>query len=132
MTEMSQRSMRTPLGRVRGLGSAKEGTNHFWEQRLTAIALIPLSIWLAVSIAQVAGAGQPEVAAWLSHPLSGLAMILFLAVGFFHFKLGLQVVIEDYVHTESTKITLLILNTFVCVVLALAGIISVLKLMFGG
>lgn len=132
MNEISQRSMRTPLGRVRGLGSAKEGTNHFWEQRLTAIALIPLSVWLAVSIAQVAGADQATVAAWLGHPLSGLAMILFLAVGFFHFKLGLQVVIEDYVHSEATKITCLILNTFVSVVLALAGIVAVLKLMFGG
>lgn len=132
MNDLSQRSMRTPLGRVRGLGSAKEGTNHFWEQRLTAIALVPLSIWLAVSIAQVASAGHQEVAAWLSQPLSGLAMILFLLVGFFHFKLGLQVVIEDYVHGEATKITLLILNTFVSVVLALAGVVSVLKLMFGG
>ena len=132
MNDSSQRSMRTPLGRVRGLGSAKEGTNHFWEQRLTAIALVPLSIWLAVSIAQVAGAGHQEVAVWLGQPLSGLAMILFLLVGFFHFKLGLQVVIEDYVHGEATKITLLILNTFVSVVLALAGVVSVLKLMFGG
>ena len=129
---MSERSMRTPLGRVRGLGSAKEGTNHWWEQRLTAIALVPLGIWLAISIAQLAGAGWPEVAAWLKSPLSGLAMILFLGVAFWHFKLGLQVVIEDYVHTESSKITLLILNNFISVVLALAGIVSVLKLMFGG
>lgn len=129
---MSERSMRTPLGRVRGLGSAKEGTNHFWEQRLTAIALVPLGIWVAVSIAQLSGAGWPEVAAWLGHPLSGLAMILFIGVAFWHFKLGLQVVIEDYVHSESSKITLLILNTFVSFVLALAGIVAVLKLMFGG
>ena len=95
MSTTSQRNMRTPLGRVRGLGSAKEGTNHFWEQRLTAIALVPLGIWLALSIAQLSGAGWQEVVAWLSHPLSGIAMILFLGVGFFHFKLGLQVVIED-------------------------------------
>ena len=129
---MSQQSLRTPLGRVRGLGSAKDGTDHWWVQRLSAIALVPLGVWLALSVAALSGAEWREVADWLSSPLAGTAMILFVIVGFWHFKLGLQVVIEDYVHTESSKITLLVLNTFGCAVLGLAGVIAVLKLMFGG
>lgn len=129
---MSQESMRTPLGRVRGLGSAKEGAHHWWLQRLSAIALVPLVVWFALSLASLAGAPWREVADWLHNPLVAVAMILFVCVGFWHFRLGLQVVIEDYVHGEGAKITLLILNTFVAVVLSVAAVVSVLKLLFGG
>ena len=129
---MSDRSLRTPLARVRGLGSAKDGTRHFWLQRLTAIALVPLTIWFALSIASLATADQAAVLVWMKSPLSALLMLSFLLAGFWHMKLGLQVVIEDYVHTEWTKITCLVLNTLVSILLALAATLAVLKLLLGG
>ena len=129
---MSERSLKTPLGRVRGMGSARDGAHHWWLQRLTAIALVPLGIWLALSMATLSRAGWQEVTAWLSSPLAALAMILFIVVGFWHTKLGIQVVVEDYVHTEGTKVTLLIINTFACIFLGAAASLSVLKLLIGG
>ena len=129
---MSDRSLRTPLAKARGLGSAKDGTHHFWVQRLTAVALIPLTIWFALSIASLATAGQAEVVAWMKSPLSAILMLGFIMAGFWHMKLGLQVVIEDYVHTESTKITCLILNNLIAIFLALAAFLSVLKMLLGG
>ena len=128
---MSDRSLRTPLAKVRGLGSAKGGTHHFWLQRLTAIALIPLTIWFALSIASLASADQATVQAWMQSPLSVTLMLSFLLAGFWHMKLGLQVVIEDYVHGESTKITCLILNNLVSIFLGLAASLSVLKMLLG-
>ena len=129
---MNDGSLKTPLGRVRGLGSAKDGTQHWWMQRLTAIAMVPLGIWLALSLATLSGAGWAEIAAWMKSPISALAMIGFVTLGYWHLKLGLQVVIEDYVHDEGRKIMLLIINAFGCIVLAAAGILSVLKLFVGG
>ena len=129
---MSDRSLRTPLAKARGLGSAKDGTHHFWLQRLTAVALIPLTVWFALSIASLATAGQAEVLAWMKSPLSAILMLSFIMAGFWHMKLGLQVVIEDYVHTESTKITCLILNNLIAIFLALAAFLSVLKMLLGG
>ncbi|MFP6726404.1 MAG: succinate dehydrogenase, hydrophobic membrane anchor protein [Alphaproteobacteria bacterium] len=129
---MSDRSLRTPLAKARGLGSAKDGTHHFWVQRLTAVALIPLTIWFALSVASLAMAGQAEVVAWMKSPLSATLMLSFIMAGFWHMKLGLQVVIEDYVHTESTKITCLILNNLIAIFLTLAAFLSVLKMLFGG
>ena len=129
---MSDRSLRTPLAKARGLGSAKDGTHHFWLQRLTAVALIPLTVWFALSIASLATAGQAEVLAWMKSPLSAILMLSFVMAGFWHMKLGLQVVIEDYVHTESTKITCLILNNLIAIFLALAAFLSVLKMLLGG
>ena len=129
---MSDRSLRTPLAKARGLGSAKDGTHHFWVQRLTAVALIPLTIWFALSIASLATAGQAEVLAWMKSPLSAILMLSFIMAGFWHMKLGLQVVIEDYVHSESTKITCLILNNLIAIFLALAAFLSVLKMLLGG
>ena len=129
---MSDRSLRTPLAKARGLGSAKDGTHHFWVQRLTAVALIPLTIWFALSVASLAMAGQAEVVAWMKSPLSATLRLSFIMAGFWHMKLGLQVVIEDYVHTESTKITCLILNNLIAIFLTLAAFLSVLKMLFGG
>ncbi len=128
---MSER-LENPLARVRGLGSAKDGTEHWWLQRLTAIALVPLTVWFIASLIAHAGAEHAAVAAWLGQPLPALLMIVFTATAFWHLKLGLQVVIEDYVHGEAAKITLLVLNNFGCILLALACVLSVLKLMFGG
>ena len=129
---MSDRSLRTPLAKARGLGSAKDGTRHFWVQRLTAVALIPLTVWFALSIASLVTAGQAEVLAWIKSPLSATLMLSFIMAGFWHMKLGLQVVIEDYVHTEATKITCLILNNLIAIFLALAAFLSVLKMLLGG
>ncbi|HIF09766.1 MAG TPA: succinate dehydrogenase, hydrophobic membrane anchor protein [Sneathiellales bacterium] len=124
--------LRTPLGQVRGLGSAKEGTNHFWLQRLTAIALIPLSVWFVASITCLAGADHNQVVDWLSSPITSVCMILMLGTTFFHLKLGVQVVIEDYVHSPWAKTGALIGVTFFCFVLGLASILAVLKLAVGG
>ena len=129
---MSDRSLRTPLAKARGLGSAKDGTHHFWVQRLTAVALIPLTVWLALSLASLATADQAEVVAWMKSPLSATLMVSFIMAGFWHMKLGLQVVIEDYVHAEFIKITCLILNNLITIFLALAASLSVLKMLLGG
>ena len=124
--------MQTPLGQVRGLGSAKQGTDHFWHQRLTALALIPLSIWFVASIASLAGADHTHVVEWLSSPLAAVLMILMVGTTFYHLKLGVQTVIEDYVHTTWLKTGALICVTFFCFVLGLACILAVLKLAVGG
>jgi len=104
--------MRTPLSKVRGLGSAKDGTEHFWRQRLTAVANVPLvliGIWLVISMV---GAPHEEVVARLSSPLVAIFLFLFSTSVLYHMRLGMQVVIEDYVHSELRKVTLLMLNTF--------------------
>ena len=129
---MSDRSLRTPLAKARGLGSAKDGTHHFWVQRLTAVALIPLTVWLALSLASLAIAGQAEVVVWMKSPLNATLMVSFIMAGFWHMKLGLQVVIEDYLHAKSIKITCLILNNLITIFLALAASLSVLKMLLGG
>lgn len=128
---MSTRDLRTPLARVTGLGAAKDGTGHWWMQRLTAIALVPLVVWFVASVVSLAGVGQGELKAWLANPLAALLMVLFLGTGFYHLKLGLQVVIEDYVQGGPAKLALLIVNTFACVLLAGASILAVLKLALG-
>lgn len=122
---------RPAIGRVTGLGSAKEGTHHFWIQRLTAIALVPLTLWFVASIASLAGAEQAAVKAWLSSPVAALLMLAFLISGFWHLKLGLQVVIEDYIHSEAVKITALVLNSFLCILVGGAACLAVLSLFLG-
>ena len=129
---MTDRGLRTPLARVRGLGSAKGGTHHFWLQRLTAIALIPLTLWFALSMASLATADLPAVLAWMRSPLSATLMLSFLLAGFWHMKLGLQVVIEDYVHGPFAKHLLLLLVTFVSFSLGAGAIFAVLKIALRG
>ncbi len=124
-------SLRSPLGQARGLGSAKSGTEHWWVQRLTAVALVPLSLWLVFSLACHAGGDFAQVSAWLSQPWTAVGMILFVATMFYHSQLGLQVVIEDYVHGEFTRVASLVLMKFAHVALAAAGIFAVLKVAFG-
>ncbi len=129
---MSDRaSMGSRLGRVRGLGSAKEGAAHWWAQRLTAIALIPLIFWFVASLAALSGAGHGAVVAWLRGPIAPVAMIALLGVGFHHLQLGMQVVIEDYVHSETAKITLIITVKLGAALAAMVSILSVLRITFG-
>ena len=125
-------SLRSPLGRVRGLGSAKEGVAHWWAQRLTALALIPLALWLIVTILTLMVSTYAEAAAFFRQPFNAVFMALLVAATFHHGQLGLQVVIEDYVHTESVKIALLLLVKALAVVLAALGILAVLKLTLAG
>ncbi|MDE0176021.1 MAG: succinate dehydrogenase, hydrophobic membrane anchor protein [Defluviicoccus sp.] len=125
-------SLRTPLGRVRGLGSAKEGTAHWWAQRLTAVALVPLVLWFAVSLIVLTGADHATVAAWLRDPVAAVLMLLLILAGFHHAQLGVQVVIEDYVHSEGLKLTLVTAVRFAAVALGIGAAFSVLKIAIGG
>jgi len=125
-------SMRTPLGRVRGLGSAKEGVGHWWTQRLTAVALVPLLVWFVASLVQLAGADYAHVVAWIAQPVVAILLSLLFIAGFYHLALGLQVVIEDYVHGEPARIVSLVVVKFGCWALAAAAIFSVLKIAFRG
>ena len=123
-------SRRSPLGKVRGLGAAKEGVGHWWAQRLTALALVPLALWFVVSVAMMTGAGYEEVRNWAASPVVAGLMILLIVVTFYHAALGLQVVIEDYIARKSVKIASLILVQASSVVLGLIGVLSVLLLLF--
>jgi succinate dehydrogenase / fumarate reductase membrane anchor subunit len=127
-------SIQTPLARVRYLGSAKEGSNHWWWQRLTAIMLIPLTLWFVASIwwLVVGGATYEAFQDWLSGPVAAILMLLLIGAMFYHLKLGLQVVIEDYVHNKPLKWAILIKLNIGCVVGAVAAIYSTIALAFGG
>lgn len=124
--------MRTQLGRVRGLGSAREGTDHFWRQRLTALANIPLTLFFVGFLISLNGAGFAETRTALANPFVVLVMLLFTGSALIHMRIGMQVIIEDYIHGELLKIALLALNTFVAVALAAAAGIALLKLALGG
>jgi succinate dehydrogenase / fumarate reductase, membrane anchor subunit len=129
---MADTRLRSPLGRVMGLGSAKEGVAHWWAQRLTAVALIPLLLWFVIDVIRLTGAPRAAVVAWLHGPFAAITTVLLLIAVFYHMALGVQVVIEDYVHSEWSKITLLVLNKFVAFALAAAGIFAVLRIAFQG
>ena len=123
--------LRTPLARARGLGSAREGVHHWWAQRLTAIALIPLVVWFAISLVMMSGADYGAVRAWIGSPIVMVLLILTIAVGLHHGQLGLQVVIEDYVHGDGSKLALIVAVRFVAVLFGLAAIVAVLRIGFG-
>jgi len=126
------KNLRTPLSQVKGLGSAKEGTDHFWVQRLTAIAMIPLVIWIAFSVARLPSMSQADIHAWLASPFASVMMILFLITSFWHARLGLQMVIEDYVSNHAVRTASIIAVTFACVALGVTGVFSVLRIAFAG
>jgi len=123
-------TMRTPISRVRGLGSAKDGTHHWWMQRLTAVALVPLSIWFVISMIGLASADHAAVSAWLATPLTAVLMLLFVIATFYHMQLGLQVVIEDYIHGEAAKMVCLIGIKLGSFALGVAAAFAVLKVAF--
>ena len=120
--------MRSPLGRAVGLGSAKEGVEHWWLQRITAVALVPLSLWFVIAIIRLVGADVDSVRDWVGNPLPAIMLILLLIATFHHASLGLQVVIEDYVHAELVKLGLVIIVRLACFALAVAGIFAVLSM----
>ena len=124
--------MRTPLAKVRGLGSAKEGTGHFWRIRVTSVALVPLTLFFIGFVMSLTGAGYAEVRASISQPLVALLLALFIVLSLDHMRLGMQEVIEDYIHGEGLKVSLLMLNIFFCVIVGAVAIFSILKLAFGG
>jgi succinate dehydrogenase / fumarate reductase, membrane anchor subunit len=124
-------SLRSPVGRVLGLGSAKDGTGHWWAQRVSAVALIPLTLWFLLSLLALPALDYATVRAWLSVPLSGLLAVLLVAVLTYHSYLGTTVVIEDYVHAAGTKILSLLLLRFLYVLVGGAGIFAILHVAFG-
>lgn len=128
---MAMTRMRTPLGRAMGLGSAKEGVEHWWRQRTTALLLVPLALWFVVMVIALAGSDRAALVAWMHNPMAAVLTILLIVATFYHAALGLQVVIEDYVHAEGLKLATLMVMRLLCMLFVLRGVIAVLKLAFG-
>ena len=124
-------SLKTPLARVRGLGSAKDGTHHWWMQRLTALALVPLTAWFVAAMVCYSSADYQSAIEFVSAPVSTVAFLLLIGAVFYHAQLGVQVVVEDYVHAKSWKIASIVLLSFAHAAVAVAGVFSVLKIAFG-
>jgi succinate dehydrogenase / fumarate reductase membrane anchor subunit len=124
-------SLRTPLGRVRGLGSAKSGTQHFWHQRLTAVANVPLTIAFVIILITLLGSNHAGAVQILGSPLVAIVMLLFIGSITYHARLGMQVIIEDYIHDEGLKIALVIANTFFTIAVGFACAYAILKLTSG-
>ncbi len=127
---MNRQRMRSPLGRARGLGSAKEGVTAWWLERVMAVALVPLSVWLIASLISLTGSDYVAFLSWLKAPFVGLLMVLLLITLFSHLAVGLQVVIEDYVHSGA-KMPARVAVRFVCFALGAAGILATLRIGFG-
>ena len=124
-------SLRSPLGRVLGLGSAKGGSSHWYLQRVTAVALVLLGLWFMASLAALGGTGLDAVQAWLRSPANAVLAVLFVAVAAHHASLGLQVVVEDYVGGHGTRFVVLLVIKFALIVAALVGILAVLRIALG-
>lgn len=123
--------LRTPLSRVRGLGSAKDGTHHFWLQRISALALIPLALWFGFSIASLPDASYDSVVRWLASPFNVVMLVSVLIAGFYHGALGAQVIIEDYVAEEWLRIAGIIAVKLLSFFLAALGVFATLKISLG-
>jgi succinate dehydrogenase / fumarate reductase membrane anchor subunit len=124
-------NFRMPIKDAKGLGSAHHGTGHWWAQRLTAIALLPLMLWLVIGIASYSGAGYAAATAWLGHPVNALLMLLLLVALFYHASLGVQVVLEDYIGNAGLRLALIVLVKFASIALATAGGLAVLMIALG-
>ena len=125
-------SLRSPLGRVLGAGAAHDGVRHWWRQRLTSIALVPLTVWFVVSLLTLPSLGYATLIAWLSQSSTALLLILLVLNAAWHSQLGVRVVVEDYVHGTGARTLLLVLIGFAHVLLAAAGVLAVLRVAFGG
>ncbi|MEM7020107.1 MAG: succinate dehydrogenase, hydrophobic membrane anchor protein [Pseudomonadota bacterium] len=125
-------SLRTPLSQARGLGSAKDGTGHFIAQRITAIALIPLSVWFVFGVLSIVGSDYETAIAWLQNPITSVLLLALIIATFYHADLGMQVVIEDYVSDEFKKTVMLLGSKFAIVLLGLAASLAVIKISLGG
>ena len=123
--------LRAPLATARGLGSAKEGTHHFWNQRLTAIVLVPMTLWTMVSLVRMTNVDYATVTQWIAAPLNAVLLLIFLLALFYHALLGVQVVIEDYIHSEWQKIACLILVKFTILLTGLTSVLAVIKVFLG-
>jgi succinate dehydrogenase / fumarate reductase, membrane anchor subunit len=129
---MARKHTPSPFDRTQGLVSAREGVGHWWMQRVTALALIPLTLWFAASLLARAGGGYGAFILWLRAPLTSVLMVLLLIALFYHMALGLQVVLEDYVHTDRIKIPAVVVIHLASFALAAAGIVTTLRIAFGG
>jgi succinate dehydrogenase / fumarate reductase membrane anchor subunit len=125
------KSLRSPLGTVTGLGSAKSGVHHWWLQRLTSIALVPLTIWFTVSLASLSSLDHVTVVAWMAQSWTALLLVLLVLVATYHSQLGVRVVVEDYVHNTGLRTVTLVTLTFLHTFLAVAGVFAILKVAFG-
>jgi succinate dehydrogenase / fumarate reductase membrane anchor subunit len=124
-------SLRSPLGRVMGLGSAKDGTGHWWAQRVTAVALVPLTLWFTFSLLTLPGLDYETVRTWLAFPLTGFLAVLLIAVLTYHSYLGTSVIVEDYVHTSGMKVLVLMVLRFSYVLAGGAAIFAIFRVVFG-
>jgi len=120
--------LRTPLGRARGLGSAKTGSKIWWAERVTSVALVPLTLWFVWHVIALAGLPHAAVVDWMQYPINTVLMLCLVLTTFHHMHLGLQVVIEDYIHTEAVRIASLLAMRGATALLALASVVSILKL----
>jgi len=125
-------NLRSPLARVLGQGSAKEGVHHWWMQRLTSVALVPLSVWFVVSLLSLPSLDHATVSAWIGQLWTAVFLILLVLTGAWHSQLGVRVVVEDYVHESGARTLVLTLVTFFHVVVAVAGVLAILKVALGG
>jgi succinate dehydrogenase / fumarate reductase membrane anchor subunit len=125
-------SLRSPIGRVTGLGTAKEGASHWWSQRLTSVALLLLGLWFVASLLRMPTFGHEFVTAWIAMPLNAVLLLLLIGTLVYHSQLGVQVVVEDYVHHHGLKIATMMLLTFAHVAVAALAIFAVLRIAFGG
>ena len=126
------RSLRSPLGRVLGQGSAKDGVHHWWVQRLSSVALVPLTVWFVVSLLSLPSIDHATITAWIGQLWTAVFLILLVLTGAWHSQLGVRVVVEDYVHGHGAKALTLALVTFFHIVVAVAGVLAILKVALGG
>ena len=129
--KLSSSSLATDRARIKGLGAAKSGTKHFWHQRVSGVALVPLTLIFIVTLLSLAGASYESAIATLRNPFVAILMLCFVLAGTYHMRLGMQVIIEDYFHQEGTKLFLLMLNTFFAALMGLASVFALLKISFG-
>ncbi len=124
--------LRTPLTKVKGLGSAKTGTEHFWMQRLTALALLPLVIWFCLSLAFLPNSNYATIVLWLSSPINAVLMVITLIAGFYHGALGMQVILEDYISGHGARLIAIVITNLLLFFFAALGVFSVLKISIAG